>query len=76
MYMIMKIHEVDFAVCTFDLPMPCPLSSTPQVQIFCGEERYFPPRSEDGSGGERYREAWEGDWPGGIRLITGIAELN
>lgn len=27
-----------------------------KVQIFCGEERYFPPRSEDGSGGERYRE--------------------
>lgn len=32
------------------------LLSTSQVQIFCGEERYFPPRSEDGSGGERYRE--------------------
>ncbi|CAJ1374443.1 unnamed protein product [Effrenium voratum] len=27
-----------------------------KVQIFCGNERYFPPRSEDGSGGERYRE--------------------
>ena len=27
-----------------------------QVEIFCGNERYFPPRSEDGSGGARYRE--------------------
>lgn len=27
-----------------------------KVEIFCGNERYFPPRSEDGSGGARYRE--------------------
>ena len=41
-------------------PRPKTSSQNPfsvfQVQIFCGPERYFPPRSEDGSGGERYRE--------------------